>query len=293
VSALLAPVYVRLQNPDFIIGYLIIVALVVAGLELFNRNYYRQTLARFPSYAFLFKLIPEEVIFLRTGKSDNLLNPTMSNLVERKDVVIQDDFAITASETASPENLREHQILDVLKVLGRTRYADVLPAIAARPVFNRVVLSMNALQEYWSRTKRFALLFYINFIILALTLLAGGSRVVLGLQRDKPVSLIVAVMLILLVAAGWYLARLRKSFCSEYLPGYYRTEIVPALEDSSNFEWQYFLLGTAVLNSSFTPVVDDMNKSGDWSGDSGGSSSDSSCGSSDGGGGCGGCGGGD
>lgn len=70
-------------------------------------------------------------------------------------------------------------------------------------------------------------------------------------------------------------------FSSKILPDLYKTAILPKKNTANDWQWSYFLMGTAVLTTSFIPLM--ARPTYDGSGSACGtssSSSDSSCGGS-------------
>ena len=112
-----------------------------------------------------------------------------------------------------------------------------------------------------------------------------------GVLRDKSITQIFIVLLILTAVIIGYLWRLTTLFCTQTIPNFYKQSVLPNTED--NFQWQYFLFGNAVLSTSFVPLVNYVDRRMHLSSDGGvsscGSSDGSSCGSSCSS--CGGCGG--
>jgi uncharacterized membrane protein YgcG len=149
---------------------------------------------------------------------------------------------------------------------------------------------MDAFKKYFNKSEKFGKLFYLNFGILSILLMFGLVRLITGILRDKPVTQIIIAVIVLTVIILFYLQRLTKLVCTDKVPGLYRNEILPTRQIEGNWQWSYFLLGTAALTTSFVPLVnyiDKNNNSGGNCGTSCGSSCGSSCSS------CGGCGGGD
>jgi uncharacterized membrane protein YgcG len=98
--------------------------------------------------------------------------------------------------------------------------------------------------------------------------------------------MVVAILTVLAIA---YLCRLIGFVCVDTIPKLYQKEILPKKEIENSWQWQYFLMGSTVLTSSFVPLVNYTNKNENNSTGSCGSSGGSSCGSSCSS--CGGCGG--
>jgi hypothetical protein len=146
---------------------------------------------------------------------------------------------------------------------------------------------MDAFKKYFIKSKSFGKLFYFNFVVLSTVLMLGLLRMSVGIFRGKPVDLIVLLLIILVIVTITFLWRLSMLVCTDTVPRFYRNEIVPNREDQKSWNWQYFLLGSAILSPAFIPMVNTTNTIGSSSESS--SSCSSGCGSSCSS--CGGCGG--
>lgn len=118
------------------------------------------------------------------------------------------------------------------------------------------------------------------------------TRLVTGVLSEKPVFYVFIATIILTFVIAVFLGRLKQQVFTHTIPDLYRTAILPSRHTENNWQWNYFMMGTAALAVTFAPLAarafssNDSVSSGDTSG-----SSCSSCGSS-----CsssGGCGGGD
>lgn len=291
---LLRPVYVQIDNPDFLVIYIAVTVLAFVALHVFNKNYLSKTLKRFQSYSFIFKLHSSELLYLKSQKLADIVHGTVSGLVDKKAIVVRAGNTLEINSDVIAETPEEHLVLDSLETSGVTTYPELLKLLVTKPLFMNVESSMKALKKFYVKSRSFAFLFYINFITLMLLLMGGMVRLFTGLLRDKPVILIVMVLFLLTAVILGTLWELTSTFTKNTLPDHYKKEILPAAPYSNNFEWQFFLLGTAALSASFIPIVKQYDKttgeaysySDSSSSDSSCSSSGSSCSS------CGGCGGG-
>ena len=64
----LRPLYVKIDNPNFLIGFVALSLVTFAALELFNRMQLRRMVDQFDSDSFIFKLQPLELVYLKTQK---------------------------------------------------------------------------------------------------------------------------------------------------------------------------------------------------------------------------------
>lgn len=295
---LLKPIYVNIDNPFFLFGFTLIAVGTFSCLQILNRNYLTKTSVRFPSFSFIFKLQPAELVYLKTQRIENVIHDTINRLLDRGAITINSQHILQQSSVATGNNKEEHQVLDVLQTFGQTGYTELLEKLRKKPTFSIVANSMTALRKYHTKSKSFGKLFYINFLVLSVLMMSGTIRLFTGLLRDKPVVFISIALAALAVATVIHLLQLTMAFCRTIVPNLYRTQVLPALQQNQKPEWQYFLLGNAALATAFVPMVKYVDRSGgdSYSYDSTSSASsssdsgDSSCGS--GGSSCGGCGGG-
>lgn len=286
----LRPLYLTINNPDFIYGYLAIILFAFLLLEFFNRKRLKDITRLFDKSSFIFNLDAYELVYLKTQRIENVINGVVSELVEDETISVEEGYRIRLAKEISPSTIEKIQTVETLKDTDNINYAHLVRSLITKPAFFNIPNAMNALKKYFNKSKYFAQLFYINFIVLALISVFGFTRIFTGVSREKPVVIISIVVYLLLIAIIIYLKRLTNLFCSKTIPGIYKTEIIPDRSLSNDWQWQYFLMGSGVMAASFLPVIKYSNKN-DLGGSGGGASSGcgSSCGSSCSS--CGGCGG--
>lgn len=283
---LLKPVYVRIDNPYFMQGYFALIVLSFIGLEIFNKSYLINIVKAFKPHTFIHQLRPFELVYLKTQQLQNVVHGNVNPLVKEGVIVVKND-KLKLHEEASANTLEEFTIIETLKHLGHVSYPPLLKQLLQKPIFNMVANSMDAFKKYFIKSKSFGKLFYLNFIILCTVVMLGLLRLTIGVLRGKPVDLIALILIVLVIVVITFLWRLSMLVCTDTVPRFYRDEILPKREDQKSWDWQYFLMGAAILSPSFIPMTNHR--------DTGGSSSDSSsscssgCGSSCSS--CGGCGG--
>lgn len=289
---LLRPVYVQIGNPDFIIGLILLTAVIFICLELFNRYRLKRIVQDFDKDSFAFSLQPLELVYLQTGKLSQVVNGVLNELVEKHCININADNSIEMSSGGSTSSIEQLQAMNSLNGLGKTYYPILLKQLATKPIFSNTANCMNAFKKYFLKSKKFGALFYFNFTVLAALLMAASCRLFTGILRDRPIEQITIAVTILAVLMITYLKRLTSLPFTETIPELYKKQLLSQAQIEGNWQWTYFLMGTAVLASAFHPLVKKLENSGSG-GASGncstgcGSSCGSSCSS------CGGCGGGD
>ncbi|HMR90344.1 MAG TPA: hypothetical protein PKD51_19415, partial [Saprospiraceae bacterium] len=285
---LLKPIYLEIHNPYFIFGFIALCILTFIGLEIYNRNELKSIVKTFDDNSFIYKLQPFELVYLKTQKLENIINGTVNELIDNKTIIVNSDNSIELIKRNNTNSKEELQTTSVLSELGKTFYPNLLRQLACKPIYWNTANCMNAFKKYFNKSKKFGNLFYLNFSILTILLLFGFIRLTTGILREKPVIQILIATIILTILIIAHLNRLTKLVCTHTIPDLYKTEILPTREIENNWQWSYFLFGSAVLTTAFIPLVEyiDKNRSnGNSCGTTCGNSCGSSCSS------CGGCGG--
>ncbi|SFC98034.1 hypothetical protein SAMN05421780_11610 [Flexibacter flexilis DSM 6793] len=284
---LLKPVYVQINNPYFVIGFIVLSLVTLLLLELYNRRKLKNIVTEFDKDSFIFHLQPFELVYLKTQNLGNVINGTVNELVDNGTIVVQNKKLELAESNNETTNIAQLQVITILADLGTTSYDRFFSSLVSKPVFGNVSNSMDAFLKYFNKSKKFGNLFYTNFIVLASLLLFSFTRIVTGILRDKPIYLIVLFTVIIVIVMIMFLKNLTKQIATTIIPNFYKNNILSTTQIENNWQWRYFLSGTAVLTTSFAPLVTTVvqNNSGGnctSSCNSGGSSCSS----------CGGCGGG-
>jgi len=291
IYQILYPVYIQIDNPYFIIGYFALILFTFIFLEAYNRQQLMKIVGGFSKVSFIHSLQPAELVFLKTDRLTNVIHGEMDQLIREGKVEVTGGSTIQLISNATPRTLEEFTITNTLRELGGVHYPTLLRQLVVKPVFTNIPNAMNAFKKWFTKSKAFGRLFYLNFILLFIVIMLGLIRFSTGIVRDRPVLLIFLALIFLSGATSVYLWRLPNLIATHTIPKHYSNILLPELHYSGNYEWQYFLIGTAFLTPTFIPMVTPIDQSSTWtSGGSscgtGGSSCGSSCSS------CGGCGGG-
>jgi len=287
---LLKPIYVHIDNPNFIFGFIALTVLTILTLEFYNKTKLKTIVSAFDKTSFIYDLHPFELVYLKTQGLSNVINGTVNELVENGTIEVNSDNSIRLAKNNSTNNNSQLQVTSVLSELGITFYPTLLRKLGTKPIFWNIPNSMDAFRKYFNKSVKFGYLFYTNFAVLTLLVLLSFTRIVTGILRDKPVALIVISTIVLAIIIVLFLQRLTKQISTTTIPNLYKDDILPLRHIENNWQWTYFLLGRVSLTTSFIPIVNyvDKNNSGNG-GTSCGSNCGSSCGSSCSS--CGGCGG--
>ncbi|WP_284652288.1 glycine-rich domain-containing protein [Flavobacterium terrisoli] len=287
----LKPVYVNIDNPDFLIGLIGLIIAVAISLELFNVKKQKEITSRFNRDSFVFNLSPVELIYLKTQRLPDAINSILNEFIVNKTIVINHDNSIHLVKNKPVKETEHAQIINYLNDFEKVPYPYLMKVLTSKAIFRNIENCMDAFKKYCNKSKAFAKIFYINFGVLSFMLLLTFTRFATGVSRNRPILFIGLLTVFLIVFMVYFLNRLTKQISVKTIPELYHEEILTKKDIQENWQWQYFLLGYTVLTPSFVPLVDDYKKNHP-DGYSGGTSCGSGCGSSCGGGGCGGgCGG--
>lgn len=278
---LLKPLYLNIKNPDFIFLFLGSIIVSIVGLEWYNRRKFSQTIHLFDKDSFVLDLQPYELIYLQNKNISSVINGAVNELIDNGSIKINEDKTISTNKLTFIRSREHQQIIDLLNELGKISYPNFLIQLMTKPVFSNIIRSMEAVKKYFNRSKVFSNLFVLNFVIFLALIIFGFLRIVTGILRDKPVLLISFAVIILSFMMIGYLFRLTNLFSSKVLPHLYKTEIMPKKDTNNDWQWSYFLMGTAVLTTSFVPLTNRLiSANSDGGCGTSSSSSDSSCGGS-------------
>ena len=279
--------YVTISGPEFLKGFIFVSVAAFILLEWFNQVKLKSIIQKADKHSFLYKLQPAELIYLKTQNPAKVINGYVDQLVASGTIQVGSDYQMKVKGRKTDGTQEQETVVANLKDLGRTHYPTLLQQLAAKPIFLNTANTMKALKSYVNKTTKFGTVFYLNFIVLWVLMMIGTTRIFIGLNREKPVTFIVILSVILVVSSISYLVRLTRLAMTSTIPNLYRKTVKKNKDLKDRWDWNYFLLGDEALNTSFAPVAGYIDKNSN-----GGTSCGTSCGSSCGGGGCGGgCGG--
>lgn len=288
---LLKPLYVLIDNPYFVIGYLGLVIVSLLCLLVYNRNVLKGIIQLFNKQSFFYFLKPNELIYLESKQLSNVIDGVVNRLVEADVVKVNRDSTIELNKNGEAKTREELQVTATLSEFEKISYSLFVRKMLAKPIFTVIPNSINAFRKYILKSAVFSKLFYINFSVLAFILLLGAVRIMTGVLRDKPVVIISCVVIIVFISIVIFLSAIPNFIFRKVIPSYYKDEILPTLNTENNWQWQYFLMGSVLLAPAFIPLTRNREVGTDSSGSSSCGTDGGSCGSSCSS--CGGCGGGD
>jgi hypothetical protein len=288
---LLRPLYLQIDNPYFLIGYIVLYVVVIGALVVYNNYRINRVFANFDKDTFLQHMQPYELVYANTGKIEKVICGIANELITKNVIALNaaDNTLSSTAEAYDGMPYEERQALAALKEIEPSTLRNFVNRARRKPIFVNIVGSIDALKKYFHKSQAFVNVFAINFTALASTFLLGAARVSSGMWQGKAVVFIVLVLLIFLACSLGLLYWLYKQAFSSKVTSFYKQRILREGIEQTSWPWRYYLYGASVLNVAFIPVVAIYDRQA-YGGDAGASAGcGSSCGSGCGGG-CGGCG---
>lgn len=282
---LLLPVYNKIDNPLFLTGFLFLSVSSIILLHFYTKHQLRAIVKQFDLSCFIFKLHPFELIYLKTQKTYAVINGAVNEMIENGSIEIsKKDGTFQLTDNIHVADASQAQIVSSLAAFGTTTYPDLAMVLAGRPIFSNVPHVMDEFRKYFTRSKKFSRIFYVNFGLLLFLLWVGFLRVLTGSNQHKASEWIEMTVFVLLAITIFSLSGLTRQVCIDTIPNLYKKQILESRPTAQEWQWQYFLMGAAALAVPFMPLAKDALAKNESTG--------GGCGSSCGGGGsCGGCGG--
>ncbi|HLP14243.1 MAG TPA: hypothetical protein VK177_20090 [Flavobacteriales bacterium] len=295
---LLAPVYVQIPNPGFIVLMFMLVLTAFIVLEIINVNYMQKVSIDLKAKPVIRELHPMEVLYFKTQTISKVIHGYSSHLISRGKIHVTSfkNVMLPANQQASCSE--EHVVMEAFEPSENKPYTNLVNKLKSKTVFQNIVQSIDKIREHIVNSKQFANLFYLNFIVLAALVLLTITRLETGIANHKALVYISIMSIGLITASIIYLWKLRERYMA-IIPRSFNKNHVNTQLNSLDWEWQYYVLGSAFFVPAFLPLVNLVEQrehpntffGGCGSSGCGTSSCGSGCGSSCGGG-CGGCGGG-
>lgn len=291
---LLKPLYIHINNPGFLTGYVILFIIALLVLSINNKSYLRRVAAKWQPCSFIFNLTPFELVFLKAGRIADVVHGIVNQFINTDKIAINSDKTLHLIYYGKDETVEQYTVLNTLQGLQPVAYPIFVGQVVQKPVFVNISTSMRAFTRRFMESKAFSKMFYTNFFVLTMILMLGFVRLLTGISRDKPTGFISMILIISLIITIAFLRYITTLISTNTIVKLYKGKTLDPVSPSDDWDWQYFMLGAAIFSSAFTPLVQRADNSGNASNGCGsGGSCGSSCGGGSCGGGCGGCGGGD
>jgi len=295
VCLLIFHVLIKIQNPDFLIGYILLFGLTILLLEWYVKRSFALFYEKIKSNPILQNLSALELVFFKEDKLENVVHGVVNNLIQNKKIRILTNNRLELIDEEFGENQYENCVIEIMKEFKPMPYKQLCQAVMQKPIFEQLQKATYRIRERIIKSKEFAFVVIVVMITLGMFLTVIFSRFITGIWRDRPLTyLLFAIIPLVLISIG-YIDRVINLMFAKIIPSTIKKEIKNS-EIENNWEWNYFLYGSVVLSSFFVPLTNYNSNSFFTNNSSGSGSCGSSCGSSCGGGSscgssCGGCGG--
>ena len=271
------------------------------GLYIFMVRYSKakiQEIITDSSYeSFIFNLHPYEVMYLKNRGVNEGVIGTFHELIEQKNLKLEPNGRIRLIQSSIVKNREQAAVLKGIEETDIRDYEDLVNMLKTKPVFMNNKTVIEALFSYIRNSNK------INQLIIQLLVTLGGMsflafmRIVIGISRDKPVSLIAILTIVMIITTIATVSAVSSSLIEKGVLAYYQSRIIPKKAKENNWQWSYVEGGIAALGAALTTTVilsnskySNMSNSGinscSTDSSSSSSSSDNSC-SSDSGSSCG------
>lgn len=193
---LLKPVYVHLNNPGFLIGYVLVLLTTLFLLEINNRLYLLRIVSAWPQYSFLHNLTALELVFLKTGNIASIIHGIINEFINNNKIVLNNDKTLRLVYYGKDETVEDYTVLNTLQGLEPVTYPIFVGQAVQKPVFINIKNSMKGFIQYFTKSRAFIKMFTGNFIVLLIVFMAGFVRLLTGINRGKPVAFIEVILIV-------------------------------------------------------------------------------------------------
>lgn len=281
---------ISIEGIYFIVLNLLLLAVALAGLEIYNQKTLKGIIRDLPEDTFLFKLTALEMVYLRSNNLIMVIHGIVNNMIKESKIRVADNFKLYRIEKQLTSTDYQEPIIGYIQNDG-TFYPIILNKVIHRSNYKNIKNSMEALKKYFHKSKIFNKIAIINILVLTSVLAFSFLRLTSGVIREKPIGFLFILILVILFISYKYFKRLLNLIATSIIPAYYEINVLDDEKKKESWAWDYFVRGDFLFVNEFIPLVrhtTSNNSSSDSS--SCGTACGSSCGSSCGGG-CGGCGG--
>lgn len=297
----LQPIYTHISSGAFLTTFSFGFIGLAILMNRFNANKIREIITNNNPSSFLFDLHPYEVLYLKNGGVKEGIIGTFHELIEQGNLKVGEDKTIELIHDKIVNSREQAIVLKGLQETDVRDYLTLLNIFSSKTVFSNQKLIIDALLSHLRNSDKVSKLLSLNLIILGGFTLLSFMRIVIGISRDKPISLIVLLTIIIILTFIGVLYKIVGDTIKKSLVEYYNAQIIPHKVKEDNWQWSYVADGPKALGAALTTLVilsvahytthqySDSSNSSNSCGSNSSCSSDSgsSCGSS-----CGGCGGG-
>lgn len=289
--------YLSIKNPLFVFLYVLACISIFSFLFLYNQKELKKTVIETFPNSVIDNLTPAELIVMETTEIKSIIHGYVNYLIVEKYLRVDplsNKIKLIANDIENPNPIFR-VIIDSFEDNQAISYKELLNKLIYKPIISKSYSASTMIAEKIRKSKRVVNVFLINIAILSFLSAFGLTRTLIGYIRGKEIAYIMLINLAVLFLAYKFLDYLITVLPNKIIPNYFKKDIIPSSSDKkgyNNWEWNYFIFGTALLSMTFKSVASPYmtNDSANSFRGSEGTSCGSSCGGGCGGG-CGGCGG--
>jgi uncharacterized membrane protein YgcG len=289
----LKPTLITIKSQKFLIGYIFLFGFLVIFLYLFNRIRFRGIISQLSSNSLINNLSADELIYLQRNSLAVVIQYKIDKLIKEDKIAVLDKTSLSVKNNATSNIPEEQAILNTIKN-GSSQFHLQMKSLVKKPIFSSIVISTNSILNKIGNSSKATNVYIFNLICFLLFFNIGLSRLIIGLERGKPIIYISILLAIVLIIILFILVNFKKNYVKNSIVIHFRKKFTFEKTNAENTDWNYFLLGTMAISPLFLPTVTQYNRTNNTNSD-GSTTTGTSCGSdggsSCGGGGCGGCGG--
>lgn len=252
---LLKPLYTQCNNPYFLLVLVLLSFFCLWVLEIYNEKKGKALLQNIDTSSFIFNLSPAELIYLKYQNIQEVIQSTVGEMIHEQMIVIKDKVVFENNDSIKVKNKTQRQVRQELKALKSAYYPLFLKKLTSLNIFINTATTIDALNKYILKSKKFHQTFKVNFIVLMLLFLFGFIRLCMGINLDKPILWILIYNIVLIGVIYLYLKRLTLFFTKKVLPEYYRQDILSSQNLKNNWGYMYFISGLVAMPVAFGSIV--------------------------------------
>jgi hypothetical protein len=251
----LSTIYTKINNPYFLLAYLSIAMIMGVFVHYQNKRTLRGIIKAWPEDAFISNFSPIELIYLKTGKIEQVIHGVVNQLVVDGKLRIFRNQTLGVAEHSNLKSAAELTAVNAVHLYQKITYPYLVSTLKTKPAYRKTINMIDEFERYILESNDFIDVFKINLLIILTFLSFGFSRVAIGHFRDRPILLISGVMIVLSIAGIFYLIKLKSLFKNAFINAYYSEEVLTENAASGDWEWNYLLVGSAFFVNSFEPFV--------------------------------------
>ncbi|KRD08911.1 hypothetical protein ASE21_13740 [Flavobacterium sp. Root901] len=298
VCLIIFSLLIKIKNPDFLIGYLLLFVTTILILKIYVHKSFTSLYNKIKSNSILRNLTPLEMVYFKEDKLQVVIHGVVNNLIMSHKIKVLANDRLELIDDNFVENQYENCIIEIMRDFDPMPYQQLCKTAIQKPVFEQIEKATYRIRNRIINSKEFTRVIMTVMIVLGFLLSIGFSRFITGIWRGKPVLFLLIAIVPLVLISRYYLNQVLNLMFVNIIPSSVKVEILDKGENKRAWEWDYFLYGNLLLVNSFIPLTNYQTSSSSWNnfvrsdssgiscGSSGGGSCGSSCGSS-----CGGCGG--